>query len=66
MTRSKRARIAASLNEAATQLRELADQIENEPGSLFEFMITVDPLMHVPRLKALTVRVRIKPDGESA
>jgi hypothetical protein len=50
---------------AVANLRELADQIEKDPGCLFDWEIIVGPLMHAPRLKALTVRIKIKPDGDS-
>lgn len=51
--------------DIAAQLRELAVQIYQDPSILFDWEIHVDALVSVPRLKSVTVRVNIKPDGES-
>jgi hypothetical protein len=46
-------------------LRELADSIEKDPDTLVDMELTIDPMCYAPRLKAVTVRVKIKPDGDS-
>lgn len=53
------------LRSVVADLRELADSIEEDPDALVDTTLTIDPLRDAPRLKTFTVRVRIKPDGDS-